>query len=98
MAKLVDLPGSRHALENFGVPGRFVAPGAVALPIAELVAAGLLLPASTARAGAILAVALLLTFVWGIAAALRRGAAPECHCFGQLHSRPAGAETIGRNV
>jgi hypothetical protein len=57
----------------------------------------LLIIAPAAQAGAALAVALLLTFVAGIAAALRRGTTPDCHCFGQLHSKPAGLETIGRN-
>src|SRR5205814_1394291 len=23
---------------------------------------------------------------------------PECHCFGRLHSRPAGTETVVRNI
>lgn len=98
MAKLLDLPGSRRALEGFGIPRRLVSPGAIALPLTELTAAGLLVPVSTARAGAILAVVLLAAFVGGIVAALRRGATPECHCFGQLHSRPAGGATITRNA
>src|SRR5436190_7971658 len=81
LAKLADLPGSRRALEDFGVPSGLVPAGAVALPICELIAAVLLIPASTARAGAVLAVVLLLAFIAGIAAALRRGKTPECHCF-----------------
>ena len=34
--------------------------------------------------------ALLLAFVGGIAFNMARGNAPDCHCFGQLHSEPAG--------
>jgi thiol-disulfide isomerase/thioredoxin len=29
---------------------------------------------------------------------LARGRAPECHCFGQLHSAPAGPRTLARNA
>jgi peroxiredoxin len=41
---------------------------------------------------------LLLLFVAGIAANLARGRKPECRCFGQLHSEPAGWKTLARNV
>jgi hypothetical protein len=96
--KLLDLRGFRTALEGFGVTGVWAAVGAVSIPVAELLAAGLSIPAPTARAGAAIAILLLLTFEIAIALALRRGAAPECHCFGQLHSRPAGGETLARNA
>ncbi len=43
------------------------------------------------------ALALLLLFVSGISANLARGRKPECHCFGQLHSSPAGWKTLARN-
>ena len=32
-----------------------------------------------------------------IAIAMARGKAPDCHCFGQLHSAPAGWKTLARN-
>lgn len=98
VAKLADSPGSRRALEDFRIPSGFVRPAAALLPAAELLAAGLLLLAPTARVGASLAAALLGAFVAGIALALRQGRTPDCHCFGQLHSRPAGRETIARNL
>jgi SAM-dependent methyltransferase/uncharacterized membrane protein YphA (DoxX/SURF4 family) len=98
VTKLIDLNGSRSALEGFGLARRWVPLGAVALPIAEILAAALLIPAATARAGAGLAAILLFVFMAGIVAALRRGTAPECHCFGQLHSRPVGRETLARNA
>ena len=96
--KLLDMRGFRVALEGFGVKGAWVTVGAVVIPVAELVAAGLAIPAATARAGAALAIVLLVSFGVAIVLALRRGAAPECHCFGQLHSRPAGGETLARNA
>jgi peroxiredoxin/uncharacterized membrane protein YphA (DoxX/SURF4 family) len=98
LAKLADRPGSRKALDGFGVPPHFVAAAVVALPVAELCAAILLLPSSTARAGAVLGAALLAVFVAGIVGAMRQGRTPDCHCFGQLHSKPAGAETVARNM
>ena len=36
-------------------------------------------------------------FVVGISINLARGRTPECHCFGQLHSAPAGWKTLARN-
>jgi peroxiredoxin len=98
IAKLADMVGSRRALEGFGVPRTFVSPGAIALPLLELATVALLAVAPLAQAGAALATALLLAFVGGIAAALRRGAAPDCHCFGQLHSKPVGRDTLARNA
>jgi SAM-dependent methyltransferase/thiol-disulfide isomerase/thioredoxin/uncharacterized membrane protein YphA (DoxX/SURF4 family) len=96
--KLLDMRGFRTALQGFGVTGAWAAIGAVAIPVAELLAAGLLIPGATTRAGAAVSILLLLAFEAAIALALRRGAAPECHCFGQLHSRPAGGEALGRNA
>jgi hypothetical protein len=62
-----------------------------------LVVAATLLPASTAWWGALGALALLSVFVAGIGINLARGRTPECHCFGQLHSAPAGWKTLARN-
>jgi methylamine dehydrogenase accessory protein MauD len=96
-AKLADRPGSRQALRDFGLPGAVAGPAATLLPLAELAAAGLLLFAGTAVAGAWLAAILLLAFMAGIARSMARGEAPDCHCFGQLHSAPAGPRTLARN-
>ena len=41
---------------------------------------------------------LSLVFSVAIALSLARGRAPECHCFGQLHSAPAGPMTLARNA
>jgi thiol-disulfide isomerase/thioredoxin/uncharacterized membrane protein YphA (DoxX/SURF4 family) len=97
-AKLADRDGSREAAEAFGVPESLSGPTSIVLPIAELVAAALLVPSATARAGAVLAAVLLLAFCAGIARSIVRGEAPDCHCLGQLHSSPAGPKTLVRNV
>lgn len=96
--KLLDLPRSTRALVEFGLPERLARPVAPLLPIVELAATGLLLADATVRYGAMLAAALLACFAAGIVRALARGRAPECHCFGQLHSEPAGPEAVARNV
>src|SRR5215212_7406548 len=97
VAKLSDLKGSRRAIIDFGVPSAIAAPLGLLLPLAELTVAATLLPASTAWWGALGALALLSVFVVGITYNLARGRKPECHCFGQLHSAPAGWKTLARN-
>ena len=97
VAKLVDVAGSRRALEGFGVPARLAVPGGVLLPVAELAIAVLLLPVATAWWAGLAALLLLLAFVAGIGYNLARGRAPDCHCFGQLHSEPIGWQTLARD-
>jgi uncharacterized membrane protein YphA (DoxX/SURF4 family) len=97
VAKLSDLQGSRKAIIDFGVPSAIAAPLGLVLPLAELSVAATLLPASTAWWGALGALVLLSVFVVGITYNLARGRKPECHCFGQLHSAPAGWKTLARN-
>lgn len=97
-AKLADLEGSRGAVAGFGVPLRLAVPLGTLLPFAELIVAGLLLFGGTARIGALGALALLAAFSAGIAGAMARGESPDCHCFGQLHSEPAGPRTLARNL
>src|SRR5215211_273305 len=97
VAKLADRTGSRQGLIDFGVPARLASPLGILLPLAELAVAAALIPTSTAWWGAIGALALLLLFVAGISINLARGRKPECRCFGQLHSAPAGWKTLSRN-
>ena len=97
-AKLADLPGSRRAVAAFGVPPALGHAVGTALPVAELSVAALLLPAGTAVWGGIGAAALLGAFSAAIGRSIARGEAPDCHCFGQLHSEPAGWPTLGRNL
>jgi thiol-disulfide isomerase/thioredoxin len=96
IAKLLDRDGSREAAKAFGVPERFAGFIARSLPLAELAIAFLLLPAATRWYAAIAALGLLLAFWAGIARVIARGEAPDCHCFGQLHSAPAGWSTLAR--
>ena len=98
LAKLADREGSREAVLGFGVPDALAGTVTTVLPIAELSAAVLLVPAATACAGAVIAAALLVSFCAGIARSIARGEAPDCHCFGQLHSSPAGPKTLARNL
>ena len=98
VAKLADRGGSTQAVADFGVPSPLVAPLGLLLPLAELAIAAALLPASTAWWGALGALVLLLLFAAGIGANLARGRTPECHCFGQLRSEPAGGKTLARNL
>jgi peroxiredoxin/uncharacterized membrane protein YphA (DoxX/SURF4 family) len=97
-AKLADLAGSRRAVEGFGVPAAAAGPLGLALPLAELAVGVLLLPAASAPYAAFGGLVLLLAFCVAIGAALARGAEPNCHCFGQLHSAPAGWPTLARNT
>jgi peroxiredoxin len=96
-AKLADRAGSRQAVADFGVPSSLATPLATLLPLAELAVAAALIPAASAWWGALGALALLLLFVAGIGINLARGRKPDCHCFGQLHSSPAGWKTLARN-
>lgn len=98
IAKLRDLTGTRRAAREFGAPGVLVPAVAVLLPFAELATAFALVPEATADAGAAAALALLALFVVAIGVNLARGRQPDCNCFGQLHSAPAGWGTIARNL
>ncbi len=97
IAKLRDLPGSRRAVGEFGVPARAAAVLGTLLPVAELTIAGALVVGPAVTAGALAAMALLIGFCVALAWNLARGRTPDCHCFGRLHSSPAGPPTLARN-
>jgi peroxiredoxin/uncharacterized membrane protein YphA (DoxX/SURF4 family) len=98
LAKLADLPGSRQAVRDFGLPAPLASPLGLLLPLAELAVALALLPTTTAWYGALGALVLLVAFIAGISVNMARGNAPDCHCFGQLHSEPVGWPTLVRNA
>jgi len=98
VAKLADRPGTRQALANFDVSARLIDPLVLLLPLAELAVAMALVFPTTARWGAAGSLLLLTLFVVGLTRVLRRGEAPDCHCFGQLHSKPASWTTVVRNL
>jgi thiol-disulfide isomerase/thioredoxin/uncharacterized membrane protein YphA (DoxX/SURF4 family) len=97
VGKLLDLDGSRRAVADFGVPERAASAIGLLLPLAEIAVAILLIFEPTAQVGAILGALLLAAFMLGISNALRKGQQPDCHCFGQIHSAPAGRSTLIRN-
>src|SRR6266550_2813250 len=98
VAKLADLAGSRQAMRDFGVPGKLADVFGFLLPLGELAIAVALVVPLTFWWGAVAALALLLIFVAGIGYNLAQGRTPDCHCFGQLHSAPAGWSTLIRNL
>ena len=98
IGKLLDLEGSLKAVKDFGVPDAVAKPFALGLPIAEIIIALLLLPVSTAWLGAIGGFLLLLIFIGGMLWQMAQGNAPDCHCFGQIHSEPVSAKSLIRNA
>lgn len=97
LTKLLDRPGSRRAMIDFGVPVALAGAFGIALPLAEITVAAALVPAATAWLAAAVALALLLLFCVGIGANLARGRRPACRCFGQIHASPVGWRTLVRN-
>jgi methylamine dehydrogenase accessory protein MauD len=97
-AKLLDLAGSRRAVQDFGVPERAAGIVGTVLPLVEVATGVALIFQPSARWGAVAALVLLLAFVAGIGRALARGEQPDCHCFGQLHSAPTSRITLARNA
>jgi peroxiredoxin len=97
-AKLVDRQGTSQAIVGFGLPEGLARPLAVALPLAEVLASLMLLPLASSQLGGLLALSILLAFEIGIGSNLVRGRTPECHCFGQLHSKPLSWGLFARNL
>ncbi|HSK71018.1 MAG TPA: MauE/DoxX family redox-associated membrane protein, partial [Pyrinomonadaceae bacterium] len=97
-AKLFDLEGSEKAVKDFGVPEDISKTFAVILPTTEILIAFLLLPVYTAWLGAVGAFLLLLAFIGGMLWQMAQGNAPDCHCFGQLHSEPVSKKSLIRNA
>jgi uncharacterized membrane protein YphA (DoxX/SURF4 family)/peroxiredoxin len=97
-AKLRDQTGSRESMRAFGVPALVAPATALLLPLFELACAVALLLGNWVRWGAWGAVVLLVLFIVAIAVNLLLGRKPDCHCFGQIHSSPAGWTTVSRNL
>ncbi len=98
IGKLLDLKGSEKAIKDFGVPEDLAKPFSVLLPVAEIFIAILLLFAQTSWLGAIGGFLLLLVFIGGMLFQMAKGNAPDCHCFGQIHSEPVSAKSLIRNA
>jgi methylamine dehydrogenase accessory protein MauD len=95
--KFADLPGTRQAVAEFGVPARFVPATGWALPSAEAAVAVAVLPPASARWAACGAVLLLAVFTAVVGGQLARGRRPGCACFGAVSSRPVSGWTLVRN-
>jgi thiol-disulfide isomerase/thioredoxin/uncharacterized membrane protein YphA (DoxX/SURF4 family) len=98
VTKLADLPGSRSAAVDFGVPERLAGVVGTLVPVAEIAVGVALVPLSSARFGALGALVLLGVFSAAIVNAVAHGRAPDCHCFGQVHSASVGWPTLARNL
>lgn len=96
LGKLADMPGTRQAMGDFGVPAWAVRPASLALPCLEVALAGALLidPLCTFASWGL--ALLMLTFAAGLANLLRQDRRPPCHCFGAVHSAPVGLATVLR--
>jgi peroxiredoxin len=98
ITKLIDQRGTREAVENFGAPSSIAPTVALILPFVELsIAAGLFF-ARFAQWSAFAALLVLGLFIVAIGVNLSRGNTHDCHCFGQLYSRPLGWPTLARNI
>lgn len=98
VGKLLDLEGSEKAVKEFGAPEELSKTLAIALPFAEIVFAVCLLFVSTSWVGAIGALLLLATFIGGMIWQMAQGKAPDCHCFGAIHSEPVSKRSLIRNA
>ena len=98
ITKLTDQKGTREAVMNFGAPKAAAPSIAVVLPLIELAIAIGLLFSATAWPSALAALLVLGIFVAAISINLAQGKTHECHCFGQIYSRPLGWSTLVRNV
>lgn len=98
ITKLLDQPGTREAVVNFGAPEHLAPRIAVALPVVELVIMLGLLFNGSAWWSAVAALMTLTVFMISIGVNLAQGRTHDCHCFGQLHSRPLGWPTLVRNI
>jgi thiol-disulfide isomerase/thioredoxin/uncharacterized membrane protein YphA (DoxX/SURF4 family) len=98
VGKFLDLEGSEKAVKAFGTPADLAKTFAVAIPFAEIVFGASLLFVSTSLLGSIGVFLFLLIFIGGMIWQLSQGNAPECHCFGAIHSEPVSKKSLIRNV
>ena len=96
--KWADRTGSAKSFVGFGLPEALAKAMAILLPPLEIAIGVCLIPAGLALYGNVAALCLLVVFILGIGVALARGRKPDCHCFGQLHSKPVGGDLLVRNI
>ena len=98
LGKLLDLEGSEKAVRAFGTPDPLVKTFAFLIPIAELIFGFCLLFMGFSWIAAAGALLLMVTFIGGMLVQMIKGEAPDCHCFGQIHSEPVGPKSLVRNI
>ncbi len=98
IGKLLDLKGAEKAVKDFGVPESLAKPFGILLPVFEVFLAVLLLFVQVSWFGAIGTSLLLTAFIGGMLWQMKLGNAPDCHCFGQIHSEPVGKKSLLRNM
>lgn len=98
VGKLQDRAGAKKAMADFGVPESSAPAASLGLALAELTVAFCLLFPSVSWFAAIGATLLLAIFTGGMAYQIAKGNAPDCHCFGQLHSEPVSIWSLVRNA
>lgn len=98
IGKLLDLEGSEKAVKDFGVPETLAKPFSILLPIAEILLGFLFLFTSVSWFGAVGSFLLLAVFTGGMLWQMKQGNAPDCHCFGAIHSEPVSAKSLIRNI
>ncbi len=98
VAKFLDLKGSEKAFREFGVPAAIALPSSIALSIFEIAIAAMLLFTTTSWVAAVCALFLLVLFIGQMIYQMAKGNAPDCHCFGQVHSEPVSKISVIRNA
>jgi uncharacterized membrane protein YphA (DoxX/SURF4 family) len=98
LSKLTSVRRTSARVRMFGVTESLARPTAIAVPVAELVIAVLLVSDATARAGGLAAALALIVFSTAVARLMARGEAPDCDCFGPLHSSRVGPGMLARNL
>lgn len=99
LAKIGDAPGFALQVHNFRIAPAWSENGiAILLPWIELVAGLALVTGYRARAGAVVALALLVAFTLAVASAWARGLDFECGCFGKAIASRIGATKFVENT
>lgn len=98
IGKFLDLEGAEKSVKEFGTPPDLAKTFAILIPFAELIFAVCLLFTATSWLGAIGVFGFLLIFSGGMISQILKGNAPECHCFGAIHSEPISPKSLIRNA
>jgi hypothetical protein len=98
LAKIAVFRRTRARVRLFGIPEAISRTVAIAIPATELAAVALLIPDATARGGGVVAALALGVFSVAVARLLVRHEAPDCNCFGVLHTTRVGPGMLVRNL